>query len=178
MNTGRTPWLGPPQASFCGILEFQRVISESEVAVLTLVEIRSYADGCQLEYCGALYRQASSPAENAEAATLRFLEDRNMNFTVRYDSNTSSSVSESVHLRSRETNEEPAKPVLIRALGPHLLATRESVEVREVLWLWPLPPPKLFNVDFEWRGGNIRGTHTLRGQDIVESASKAKPYRA
>jgi hypothetical protein len=169
----RPAWMGPPAATFSGLIPLQRTIA-------------AYAQGCVLELNVAVrvddqLRGAAANRFRKRVTELlvavppgRELTGEVLRFGVQFTDGRTASSRSWWHDEHRESAPEP--PVLI-GLGSPGFADPRVVSMQRPLWLWPLPPPEPFDLVVEWPAFGIPLTRSaIDGAHIADAAEQAMPY--
>jgi hypothetical protein len=152
-----------------------------------LVELRAFAQGCVFEIVAAArrdeqpYDQWFGNVDKQERALFsghpsdRF-PDEVLRVSAQFPDG-SKAVSPDRKVWSESSPQPPDGPVLVPLRGHVGSAGRDILELRQSLWIRPLPPPESFDLVVEWPAAGITLTrHTVNGAAIVEAARQATPY--
>jgi hypothetical protein len=171
------PWLCPAFPEMGAVLAMERLIARSDNAVLLLPTIRAYRTGCTFDVEIALRQgdlsvtdywdlhMAMVPSAPVRMRAGERLSPRLLRWGVRYADGT----------KVTSIDRRRAAPA-----GPLLQAMRLDgglTALHVVLWLWPLPPPEMFELAVEWPLGGIELTLVeLDGAAITAGAARSAGY--
>lgn len=181
-------WEQPPTSTFSGVIPVQQIIARAENARVVLVELRAFREGCLIEI-NAVVRRGDQPerewmGSGTAGMSLLFhspqpgepLPPTLLRFGVQFaDGRKTTTVRRWPGYG--EPQPEPEPPVL-HSLGGHgSTADSGTIDVSQPLWLWPAPPPGMFDLVVEWPAVGIELTrYQLDGRRIAEAAEHARPY--
>lgn len=174
----------PPVAQHYGVLPVQRVVAESECALVVLTAVHAYCEGCVIDYRAAARRSAGSEHRHDRAELHDIFDpqvpEATVNFRVDLPDGTGSTIRDTIALRYQAYDApgtSPTPPALVPLIGSGGVSNAHVLEVHQPLWLWPLPPPEQFTMTVDWPAYGITGaTHHLDGAAIVDAAKAARDY--
>jgi hypothetical protein len=168
----------------------QKVVGQSEFAIIVLVEIRAFKDGCllELDIAAKAAGDVSDPDSRMEWQRRKGMagvgapvdpvdrEDaalQGLFVGVEFADGRSARSGEYVLIPAAE----PEAPSLISIGGAGFRIDADIVRMRDTLWLWPLPPAEPFGLVAEWPGFDIPFSRIdIDGSTVVAAAETAVPY--
>lgn len=193
----RVPWEGAPEDVIGGIVPLERVLARHDHLVIVATEAVAYADGVELQLrlrarrhsrmsrkewaavSHGMWGYGDDPwhEEEVERAAAQGRHPEGLlRFGVRFaDGSVVTTLDEREEL-GEWPGPAPEGPVLI--LNEHGGGSSgEYIDVEHALWLWPLPPPRPFELAVEWPllGVDLSFTR-LDGEAIVAASARARPF--
>ncbi|MFC6061026.1 hypothetical protein [Streptomyces ochraceiscleroticus] len=193
----RVPWESAPEDVIGGVVPLERVLARNDHLAIVATQAVAYEDGVEIRLRMRARRRPGMSREDwarvsrgvwgydddpwqlaaAEAAAEQGRHpDELLRFGVRFaDGCVVTTVDE------REDADEwpgprPELPVLtLNEEGGG--SSGENIDSEYALWLWPLPPPQLFELAVEWPLLGVGLTFTpLDGAEIAAAAARARPF--
>lgn len=149
-SSDHRPWAGPlPGETPALTLPVNDVLAESSNAVIRVLEVRRYSAGIAIEVDVTATTGEKSPhdifasgmegsGEEPGPAVLRF--------GVRLANETTASTID--HVLTPST--APVSPYLATLGGPGFGISGHRLHAQQVLWLWPMPEPAMFELIADW----------------------------
>jgi hypothetical protein len=163
------PWQGPPADVLGGVVPIQRFVTRTEHAVVALLGVIAFPQGCAFDVQVAARRGSLDDGTWSNVVGQGFEAwpaGADLTFTVR-----TPGVAE-----DPLAGNPPEAPRLFQ-LGHEASHGAGAYESRRRLWLWPLPPARPFEFVVEWQQLGIAPTvTTIDGADVVRAAGRAEPY--
>lgn len=146
-------WHGPPLASFHGTIPMSTTILRKKSHVVALLYIQVFQTGCILNFSAA-YQRAEGVRSHAELKSLHDSPGGLPTFVALFPDGSRASSEHGVKLQMAAAKGTldgvPQGPVLVGGPGAVTSSSDSAVEIRQPLWLWPLPPPEEFSVRVTW----------------------------
>lgn len=180
------PWFEPPRDVVAALLPDRRVLARTDAVVLLLSHIDVYPTGCQMHLQVVGGRPPGMDQEEwwdmhdvmfdhrrrHRPRTAESLPDEVLRFGVQFADGTKATTTGWV---PPPQGDEPAGPVLIGHGGGGGGGDRR-VKMDHPLWLWPLPPPEMFDLVVEWPALGIDLTRAqIDGGALSAAAARAEP---
>jgi len=189
----RRPW-DPPPLETGAVLAVDKTVARSPNVVIRLPTIRAFRHGCMLAV-EVVQRQGELTADDfwdlrlsshAGSGIPRVrhadpLPRKLLRLGVRYADGSKVTTIETAEHWARTAGDPPTRPRLSSwpaSSGVHSLgASRYMGFSNFALWLWPLPPPEIFEFAVEWPIGGIELTFTeLDGAAVLATAARSTDY--
>ncbi|WP_157248038.1 hypothetical protein [Nonomuraea typhae] len=167
------------------------LLARTPNVVLALPTIEAFSGGCLLNVDIGTRRQTLSP-DDYQALQMGMhvstftgvgrgkpLPDTLLRYGVRFaDGAKATTVGQKLD-RLRLQQDPPPPPRLTLLIGAFSMRSGgdDDTVTTQRLWLWPLPPPEVFELAVEWPAGGVELTLTeLDGTAIASAARRAAPY--
>ncbi|MEU6118499.1 hypothetical protein ABZ840_28620 [Streptomyces sp. NPDC047117] len=194
----RVPWEGAPEDVIGGIVPLERVLARNDHLAIVATQAVAYEDGVEIRLrlrarrrpgmgreewalvSRGMWGYDDDPwqvAEAEEAAAQGRHPDGLLRFGVRFaDGSVVTTVDEHDEDEDDWPGQRPERPVLsLNEEGGG--SSGEDIDSEYALWLWPLPPPQLFELAVEWPLLGVDLAFTpLDGAEIAAAAARARPF--
>ncbi|MFI6498344.1 hypothetical protein [Nonomuraea typhae] len=184
-------WCAPPPDEMGAVIVSGLLLARTPNVVLILPTIEAFSGGCLLNVDIVTRRHTMSPGEYETlqtglhlplitgASAGKPLPDNLLRFGVRFADGTKTTTVGQRFDRLRLQQDPPPPPRLTLLIGS--FSMRSGPEDDNVstmrLWLWPLPPPEVFELAAEWPAAGVELTLAqLDGAAIGAGARQAAPY--
>jgi hypothetical protein len=151
------------------VVALEHVVAFPEGCTLTLhLAIRRAAldDSAWEGVVGSHYGAEPGPTAN----------EGGLKFGVRFPDGSKATTVEHPFRGWAHPTDKPEPPMLVEA-GSESSSNEQTFRGHQRLWLWPLPPPVVFELVVEWRNIGIDQTSaTIDGSAVVRAAQHAAPF--
>jgi len=167
------PWFGAPRGTLPGIVEFERVLAQTDKVAVCVTRLAAYPTGFEFDLVTMtaddqddldpmLFRQHHHLHRGATEGIPPEL----LRLGVQFADGSKATNTGGFH----HDREPPAGPVMQAGGG-----SGGGGSWRQTHWVWPLPPPGPLVVVCEWPAMNIAVSRTeLDAQTILDAATRAR----
>ena len=179
-------WQGPPTAVLGHAVPIQQFVARTEQAVIALQHVVAFPEGCILPVHLAVRRGSLDDTTGKAWWQSHFgagpgptepeAQGRGMKLGVRFPDGSKATTVEHPFSGWGHPTDKPERPMLVEA-GSDSSSNDQYFYSQQRLWLWPLPPPALFEFVIEWEimGLDLIST-VLDGKAIVRAAEQTVPF--
>ncbi|MEV8516327.1 hypothetical protein [Dactylosporangium sp. NPDC051484] len=177
------PWQAPPTDVLGHTVPIQQFVAKTKRAVVALEHVAAFPEGCILTLHLAVRRgplddsawkgvvESHYGAEPGPTTT-----EEGLKFGVRFPDGSRATTVEHPFRGWAHPSDKPERPMLVEA-GSDSSSNEQNYRCHQRLWLWPLPPPVVFEFVVEWRNIGIGQTSaTIDGSAVVRAAEHAAPF--
>lgn len=171
------PWLAPPQAQIAGTLHVGQIIADSPAVRVALTHVSAFKSGCLLHFIASA-RPSAKLIE--QAGGLRSLLQGCFSgvgpliFDVSPEEPAGNTL-ESRFLREDLSHEPPTATVVVNFELTGSTVGEKEVELRQSVWLWPLPKPATVPIGVTWRHfGLERQEFDLDGESVRYASERSR----
>lgn len=176
-------WQAPPTDVLGHTVPIQQFVAKTKRAVIALEHVVAFPEGCILTLHLAIRREALDDSAWEGVVESQYGTERGptateggLKFGVRFPDGSRATTVEHPFRGWAHPTDKPERPMLVEA-GSDSSGNEENYRCHLRLWLWPLPPPVVFEFVVEWRNIGIGQTSaTIDGGAVGRAAQHAAPF--
>lgn len=175
------PWFQPPSGHFAALVPDRRVVARADGIAVVLSHLDVFPIGCSIRVRVSMVRPDGMSEEDWQDRVHRGLDGRHFGGRGEREGRLRFGVDlgkagRAVTDQWRGPHQDPPDGPVLQQLGGGGGGGPDEYNLDQDLWLWPLPPPRPFDLVLEWQDEGIEETRvTLDGAAIVEAAADSGP---